>query len=400
MSQSSLFNKSSNFSKEYDDLIHELTNQINMAQPDDVLQYCFDFFLSRLLNERTKTRQEKERHLSVHPSDTRVLQGSLVSTDDVQTPHNEEEEEEEEEEGKDGFHDLPQFKTHMQNRRVSVSAESIQPDKLARLEKNIPKSTEEQEMIYQSLSSHFLFKTIEEEQREEIIRIMEQKIFPAGAHVIEQGGEGDYFYIVSSGHLDCFVDGQKVTSYERGGSFGELALMYNAPRAAMIVATTDAVLWALDRISFRSIIMKSNATKRMMHESFLKGVPLFKSLEISEIHKIADSLVSVRYKHGDVVVKEGEPGNNFYLIEDGKAVVYRTAPDGTQQKVNEMKKGDYFGELALLNDKPRAATVVAEGPLKCVTLSKSAFIRLLGPVMTILKRNTANYHAILKDAQS
>ncbi|CEG68189.1 Putative cAMP-dependent protein kinase regulatory subunit [Rhizopus microsporus] len=399
MSQSSLFNKSSNFSKEYDDLIHELTNQINMAQPDDVLQYCFDFFLSRLLNERTKTRQEKERHLSVHPSDTRVLQGSLVSTDDVQTPHNEEDEEEEEE-GKNSFRDLPQFKTHMQNRRVSVSAESIQPDKLARLEKNIPKSTAEQEMIYQSLSSHFLFKTIEEEQREEIIRIMEQKTFPAGTHVIEQGGEGDYFYIVSSGHLDCFVDGQKVTSYERGGSFGELALMYNAPRAATIVATTDAVLWALDRISFRSIIMKSNAAKRMMHESFLKGVPLFKSLEISEIHKIADSLVSVRYKHGDVVVREGEPGNNFYLIEDGKAVVYKMAPDGTQQKVNEMKKGDYFGELALLNDKPRAATVVAEGPLKCVTLSKSAFIRLLGPVMTILKRNTANYHAILKDAQS
>ncbi|ORE03966.1 camp-dependent protein kinase regulatory subunit [Rhizopus microsporus var. microsporus] len=345
MSQSSLFNKSSNFSKEYDDLIHELTNQINMAQPDDVLQYCFDFFLSRLLNERTKTRQEKERHLSVHPSDTTVLQGSLVSTNDVQTPHNEEDEDEEEEEGKNSFRDLPQFKTHMQNRRVSVSAESIQPDKLARLEKNIPKSTAEQDMIYQSLSSHFLFKTIEEEQREEIIQIMEQKTFPAGTHVIEQGGEGDYFYIVSSGHLDCFVDGQKVTSYERGGSFGELALMYNAPRAATIVATTNAVLWALDRISFRSIIMKSNAAKRTMHESFLKGVPLFKSLEISEIHKIADSLVSVRYKHGDVVVKEGEPGNNFYLIEDGKAVVYKTAPDGTQQKVNEMKKGDYFGGM-------------------------------------------------------
>jgi CRP-like cAMP-binding protein len=55
--------------------------------------------------------------------------------------------------------------------------------------------------------------------------------------------------------------------------------------------------------------------------------------------------------------------------------------------------------LALLTDKPRAATVVAKGDLKCVTLGKAAFIRLLGPVMDILKRNTANYHAILKEVQ-
>lgn len=57
-------------------------------------------------------------------------------------------------------------------------------------------------------------------------------------------------------------------------------------------------------------------------------------------------------------------------------------------------------ELALLTDKPRAATVVAKGNLRCVTLGKAAFTRLLGPVMDILKRNTANYHAILKEAQS
>lgn len=57
-------------------------------------------------------------------------------------------------------------------------------------------------------------------------------------------------------------------------------------------------------------------------------------------------------------------------------------------------------ELALLTDKPRAATVVAKGELKCVTLGKSAFIRLLGPVMDILKRNSANYHAILQEARS
>jgi cAMP-dependent protein kinase regulator len=55
-------------------------------------------------------------------------------------------------------------------------------------------------------------------------------------------------------------------------------------------------------------------------------------------------------------------------------------------------------ELALLNDKPRAASVVANGRLKCATLGKKAFIRLLGPVMDILKRNSENYHAVLQQA--
>lgn len=356
-----------------------------------------------------------DEYMGVHPSDTGRLQGfgTTGPTEPIALA-----EEEEEEEGE--LQELPEFKNHIQNRRVSVSAESMQPQTLRSAYRKVPKSKEEQDVIHRSLTSHFLFKTIEEEQRQEVVQIMEAKRFPAGAHVIDQGAAGDYFYIVSSGTLDCFVDGQKVTGYERGGSFGELALLYNAPRAATIVATTDTVLWALDRISFRSVIMESNLLKRKMHEAFLRDVPLFKSLETAEIHKIADALEPVRFVDGQVVLKQGEPGDSFYLIEEGKAVFYKSASDGSQQKVNELKKGDYFGgklsgcfffiqddslvcsflELALLNDKPRAATVVAEGPLKCVTLSKLAFTRLLGPVMDILKCNTANYHAVLKEAES
>jgi cAMP-dependent protein kinase regulator len=56
-------------------------------------------------------------------------------------------------------------------------------------------------------------------------------------------------------------------------------------------------------------------------------------------------------------------------------------------------------ELALLHDEPRAASVVAHGRLKCATLGKKAFTRLLGPVMDILKRNSENYHAVLQQAK-
>lgn len=242
--------------------------------------------------------------------------------------------------------DLPKFQSaNIRNRRVSVSAESMQPTKMSitpSLHKTIPKTETEINMIIQSLRSHFLFKALDDEQCLQVIDSMEEKKFQVGETIIEQGAVGDFFYIVSSGNVDCFVDEKKVTSYQRGGSFGELALMYNAPRAATLKATTDVVVWALDRISFRSILMENNAYKRRMHEQFLEDVPLFKSLEISEIHKIADALEPINYTDGEMVLKEGDTGDNFYLIESGEALFYKKV-GSEQQLVNKLSKGDYFG---------------------------------------------------------
>ncbi|ORZ05765.1 camp-dependent protein kinase regulatory subunit, partial [Absidia repens] len=111
---------------------------------------------------------------------------------------------------------------------------------------------------------------------------------------------------------------------------------------------------------------------------------IFKSLEPYDRHKIANALKPVQLEDGHVVVKENVVGDTFYLIEQGTAIFYKTTSDGSQQEVNRLSNGDYFGELVLLNDKPRAATVVAAGKLKCITLGKKAFTRLLEPVTDVL----------------
>ena len=78
--------------------------------------------------------------------------------------------------------------------------------------------------------------------------------------VIEQGDKGDLLYVVEDGKLDCFklFDGEtepkKVRSYEPGDAFGELALLYNAPRAATIIAKENCQLWQLDRHTFNHIV--------------------------------------------------------------------------------------------------------------------------------------------------
>lgn len=234
-------------------------------------------------------------------------------------------------------------------RRTSVSAESMAPSTNQEFVKVvIPKSAAQAERIKVSISNNFLFRNLDEEQYLDVVNAMSEKRVSKGTTVIEQGGVGDFFYVVESGTLDCFIGETKVTSYEAGGSFGELALMYNAPRAATIITTSDAVLWALDRITFRTILMENTSRKRRMYEYFLSEVVLLKSLESYEQHKIADALESVYFEDGQEVVKQGDVGDQFYIIESGEAVVLKTT-DGEQKQVNKLGRGSYFGGIMILN---------------------------------------------------
>jgi cAMP-dependent protein kinase regulator len=178
--------------------------------------------------------------------------------------------------------------------------------------------------------------------------------------------------------------GTKVATIQSGGSFGELALMYNAPRAATVMsAEGQCTLWALDRITFRRILMDSTFQRRRLYESFLEEVPLLSSLTKYERSKIADALDTQKYPQGTTIIKEGDAGEAFYLLESGEAEAYK---EGTSNPVKAYKKGDYFGELALLNDAPRAASVISKTEVKVATLGKDGFQRLLGPVESIMRR--------------
>ncbi|KAI8142610.1 cAMP dependent protein kinase regulatory subunit [Fennellomyces sp. T-0311] len=418
-------NFSFSYADEYTQLLTDLHTDYCRDQPEDVLQYCANFFNRKLEEQRAMVREqrapmfqgkEKQRLEAneFHPlagngtSDTRSFQEHLMDSDSHREDEDIDEYEDDDDfddEVRDKFTTAPLASmpppAYNRDRRTSVSAESMAPTQGRDFVKQvIPKNEDQSERIRASVGNNFLFKNLDEEQYQDVVNAMAEKHVSMGETIIEQGAVGDYFYVVESGTFDCYIskgDGPptKVTSYEAGGSFGELALMYNAPRAATILATSDAVLWALDRVTFRTILMENTSRKRRMYESFLEEVLLLKSLEPYERHKIADALDTVYFDQGETVMTEGDVGDRFYIIESGDAAFYKLGPDGTQQKVNVFSRGSYFGELALLNDTPRAATVVAQSRLKCATLGKKAFTRLLGPVLEILKRSSENYHAII-----
>lgn len=280
-------------------------------------------------------------------------------------------------------------------RRGSVSAECMKPPTEEALNEPkvvIPKTEDAKQRINKAIQNNLLFRNLDVEQKDDIINAMfEKKVFK-GDIVIRQGDSGDNFYIVDSGHFDILVNDVKKGEIGVGSSFGELALMYNTPRAATIIATNDSELWAVDRITFRKTIILHNYRKRRMYESFLRSVPLLQTLGPIEISKLADCLEPISFKPGDTVVKQGDSGDSFYIVVNGEANVIIVSSDGRHEKeVNRLGSGDYFGEMALLNRVPRAATVIAVTDLDCVSLDANVFTRLFGPLVDVMKRNMNSY---------
>uniref|UniRef100_A0A8B9Q8W3 cAMP-dependent protein kinase type II-alpha regulatory subunit n=62 Tax=Aves TaxID=8782 RepID=A0A8B9Q8W3_APTOW len=264
-----------------------------------------------------------------------------------------------------------------------------------------PKTDEQRCRLQEACKDILLFKNLDQEQLSQVLDAMfERKVKPQ-EHVIDQGDDGDNFYVIERGLYDIFVarDNQTrcVGRYDNHGSFGELALMYNTPRAATIVATTEGALWGLDRVTFRRIILKNNAKKRKTYELFIESVPLLKSLEPSERMKIVDVIGEKVYQDGERIISQGDKADCFYIVESGEVKILIKSKTMTSKDVNQeveiaqCHRGQYFGELALVTNKPRAASAYAVGEVKCLVMDVQAFERLLGPCMDIMKRNITHY---------
>jgi CRP-like cAMP-binding protein len=111
---------------------------------------------------------------------------------------------------------------------------------------------------------------------------------------------------------------------------------------------------------------------------FLSKVPLFQGLKDRQLQRLADRMVERKYAEGDLIVKQGQGGEGFYIVISGKAEATRERADGEKVIVNHFGATDYFGELALLDeDGVRTASILATEPTLCLVLTRWDFIATL-----------------------
>ena len=160
----------------------------------------------------------------------------------------------------------------------------------------IEKAPEIKAKLEARLMQAFMFSALDEKEMAIVVDAIEEVHYKPGDNVIQQGDQGDCMYVLESGSLRCtkvFLGNTEPTflkDYEPGEGFGELALLYSAPRAATIDSTTESVAWRLDRDTFNHIVKDSAQKKREKYDEFLKSVEILSTMDPYERLKLSDAI--------------------------------------------------------------------------------------------------------------
>jgi len=274
------------------------------------------------------------------------------------------------------------------------------------VKKTVEKSDEVRKIILDSITHNILLKGAFPEEMTDIVDAFEPTVYSANEVVIKQGDQGDLFYVVESGALDIFVRADSSSAnkqvgvpYGPGASFGELALMYDKPRSATIAASENCKLWRIGRGRFRDILKfrrmeRVEASERTLEKVSLKGKLLTDLLSPPDFKNFASLAVRGNFKKGDVIIREGERGDNFYMIESGTVDVFITA--NGSQPVLTLQRSNSFGDKALWSEDVRMATCIASSDVVCLHIVRDDFVLIFGNMQNIFDKKKKVIASVVK----
>ena len=261
----------------------------------------------------------------------------------------------------------------------------------------VPKDEATFAQLEESVKKVDLFSFLQDEQRRTLVNAMFPCKYKDGDVIIKQGDQPDNFYILNSGKCRVLKKtGDKeaqVAVLSPGHYFGELALISGSTRTATVVAEGDVDCWAIDQTTYLGLLKEQHNKKRQQYRALLKNVPFLQVLQDYEILLVADALCAVNPAKGETIIKQGDDGDEFYIILQGECLVLKSENGGEPKEVGKLRSGNYFGELALMQNAPRAATIVAGDNCKLVKLDRASFQRLLGPCIETFEQNMKLYQS-------
>jgi CRP-like cAMP-binding protein len=200
-----------------------------------------------------------------------------------------------------------------------------------------------------------------------------------GQVILQEGEPGKDFYIIIDGSFSVIQGNDKLLRLGTGDFFGELPILEDNLCRATIKATTKARLMVIPRAVFLQMADRTTIGKRLRKLHQMRPALLqcgwVKELPVQITDRLAEKLNRRIFKSGKIITHEGEKGDEIFYLERGKASVIMTV-NGHSEKIRSMAKNQFFGEMAVLGDGIRTATVIAEEDTSLLILRRQDFERL------------------------
>ncbi len=242
---------------------------------------------------------------------------------------------------------------------------------------------------YQALLKRLpLFAALSQDEIDHLCSRLQTENYAPGQTIIRQGELGDRFYIIARGSVEVIVRSPKgvseiVNHLGRGDYFGQVALLNDAERNATCRASVPTEVLALSRADFDQLVkicfdLREKVETSITRANLLRQMPLFADMDAQQLQLVVAQLREENVEAGRLIIRQGDSGQTFYVIESGRVEIKITTPSG-ERVINELGPGEYVGEMALLLQSPRAASVQAVVPASLLTLQKADFDRLVIP---------------------
>ncbi len=235
--------------------------------------------------------------------------------------------------------------------------------------------------ISAQLAGTFLFSRLPPAELAALVAVIRPESHPAGATVIREGDPGDRLYVVFSGRVEVVQEltvgrPEPVAVLQPGDVFGEISLLHGVPRTRTVRCATPAVLLALTKEDFTSLVL-SRLSREFIADAvqkvgFLHRIPLARTWSPYALASFAERSSFQNFKADEIVVRDGSDNSFFYLIYEGELAVLKG-----EREVARLGPGEFFGEISLLQNSVATAGIVARRPSRCLAIVKREFLQFM-----------------------
>jgi CRP-like cAMP-binding protein len=231
------------------------------------------------------------------------------------------------------------------------------------------------------LSPDVRFLSMSSEEQSSCFRSLEIRRYNPGSTIIAEGDSStDMFLVITEGKgFEAEVvrragemRERMITCLRAGQLFGERFFM--SRKAVLRNATVRAAVSCSGELEVAVLCPEHfKHWDRLRHFLLIKKVPLFAALKQNERQQLFNDVSCKVYEDGELIIRQGDAGVEFFVVVEGNVVVFENGDTSSRRVLCSLHSGHFFGEMALLTNEPRVASVVADGKVMCLCVAQSAF---------------------------